>query len=613
MSDIAALAPSTPLSSDDHEILDSLDTTDAATVPAGPSFEDLMLPKPLLDAVTALGFTTPSAIQEQAIPALLGGRDITGVAQTGTGKTAAFGLPLLAAIDPAVKRVQALVLTPTRELAIQVSEAITTFADRMPAITVVPIYGGASFLPQRAALKAGAQVVVGTPGRIIDHLERGTLSLDGLRFLVLDEADEMLRMGFAEDVDRILTDAPTDRQTALFSATMPPQIRAVASKHLSNPVDITVARQSSTVTSVRQTYAVLPFSQKVDALARVLATTDGDATIVFVRTKEACDLVGTELVARGVTAAAINGDVPQKERERIIDRLRTGKLDVLVATDVAARGLDVDRIDLVVNFDAPQEVEAYVHRIGRTGRAGRTGTALTFFTPREVGKLRAIERTTRAKMEEITLPTQDDVWAHRGDKVLRTVQTWGGAARLGTYRGAVDAFVAGTGVAIEDLAATLLALAAGDDGTWTPPTREERRTRPMREDDEMRGGNRPDRPRRRDAAPAGPRYRVNVGRRHGVRPAGIVGAITAEGGLAGSDLGRIDIYDDYSVVEIGGHISKNAWDRISRATVSGQPLQLKLERGDASHGPRSSGPGRGDSRPRRGSYDRGGDRYSRSR
>src|SRR6476659_2574835 len=373
------------------------DGFDADLAVAEPGFDDLGLPDELLRAVTGLGFRTPTAIQAEAIPALLGGGDITGVAQTGTGKTAAFGLPLLAAIDP-TPGVQALVLCPTRELAIQVAEAITSFASALPAITVVPVYGGTGFLPQRAALKAGAQVVVGTPGRIIDHLERGTLDLSGLRFLVLDEADEMLRMGFAEDVDRILSDAPNARRAALFSATMPPAIRSIAAKHMTDPIDIAVSRQSSTVDSVRQIYAVVPFRDKVDALTRFLQVTEGDAAIVFVRTKEACDQVGGDLIARGLSAAVMNGDVPQKEREKIIERLRDGRLDVLVATDVAARGLDVDRVDLVVNFDAPGEPESYVHRIGRTGRAGRSGTALTFFTPREMSRLRAIERATRGTL-----------------------------------------------------------------------------------------------------------------------------------------------------------------------------------------------------------------------
>ena len=588
--------------------------------PAAFGFADLNLPAALLRAVTTLGFTIPSEIQEQAIPPLLAGRDITGVAQTGTGKTAAFGLPLLATIDPSLPQVQALVLTPTRELAMQVAEAIGTFAEYMPKLTVVPVYGGSSFLPQKMALKNGAQVVVGTPGRIIDHLERGTLNLTGIRFLVLDEADEMLRMGFAEDVDRILRDAPKDRQTALFSATMPSAIRSVAQRHMNRPVDITVAKKAGNTVSIRQTYAVVPFREKVDALARILQVSQGDATIVFVRTKGACDEVGAELIGRGVSAAAINGDVPQKERERIIERLRTGKLDVLVATDVAARGLDVDRIDLVVNFDAPGEPESYTHRIGRTGRAGRSGEALTFFTPREMSRLRLIERATKQTLQQITPPTPADVAKHKAAKVLDDAAARLSVGRLDHYRQAVATFLSQQDLTAADLAATLLALAAGDDGVVadkqstasfaTERPENGRRSegsfgresgyRGQREDYARGEGtraetNRPDRPRKREAVPAGPRYRVAVGHAHGVRPAGIVGAITAEGGLTGRDLGRIDIFDTYSLVEIGGHISPAAFGRISNAKVSGQSLKIQLDTaahtGGASTGPRRSGPG----------------------
>ncbi|SDP21582.1 ATP-dependent RNA helicase DeaD [Nakamurella panacisegetis] len=594
-------------------LVDNLDEYEEEVPAFG--FDALNLPDSLIRAVTKLGFTTPSEIQEQAIPALLAGRDITGVAQTGTGKTAAFGLPLLAAIDPALRQVQALVLTPTRELAMQVAEAIGSFAEFMPRVTVVPVYGGSSFLPQKAALKNGAQVVVGTPGRIIDHLERGTLDLTGIRYMVLDEADEMLRMGFAEDVDRILQDAPKDRQTALFSATMPSAIRNVANRHMNSPVDITVAKKAGNTVSIRQTYAVVPFREKVDALARILQVSEGDATIVFVRTKGACDEVGAELIARGVSAAAINGDVPQKERERIIERLRSGKLDVLVATDVAARGLDVDRIDLVVNFDAPGEVESYTHRIGRTGRAGRTGEALTFFTPREMSRLRLIERYTRTTLEQVTPPSQADVAAHKATKVLEQATARLAIGRLEHYRQAVATYLAQEDLTAAELAATLLALAAGDDGVVAPkqsqasfaadrPERggeySARRGEFGREDRFSRDGdraatNRPDRPRKPNATPAGPRYRVAVGHAHGVRPAGIVGAITAEGGLAGRDLGRIDIFDTYSLVEIGGHISPAAFGRISAAKVSGQSLKIQLDTsphtGGASSGPRRSGPG----------------------
>ena len=580
--------------------LESADADNDST----PRFADLDLPKQLLRAAADLGFDIPTAIQAAAIPALLDGRDITGVAQTGTGKTAAFGMPLLASIN-GNRGVQALVLTPTRELAVQVAEAIGSFAAHLPAITVVPIYGGASFLPQRAALKAGAQVVVGTPGRIIDHLERGTLDLSGLKFLVLDEADEMLRMGFAEDVERILTDAPGERQTALFSATMPPAIRSIARKHLTDPVDIAVSRQSSTVDAVRQTYAIVPFREKVDALTRILQVSEGDATIVFVRTKDACDQVGADLIARGVSAAAMNGDVPQKERERIIERLRDGRLDVLVATDVAARGLDVERVDLVVNFDAPGEPESYVHRIGRTGRAGREGEALTFFTPREIGRLRAIERATRNKLEQITPPTAADVAAHKATRVLQQAVERLGGGSLAHYRQAVATFLAEQDLTAGELAATLLALAAGDDGK---PAEHVRTASFAPERDDSRSGGRYDNDRssaerggrRRD--PIGQRYRVAVGHSHGVRPGGIVGAITAEGGLNGKDLGRIDIYDTFSTVEIAGQLSPAAFGRISAAKVSGQSLRIELDSGDydgrrpgaprGSHGPRRSGPGR---------------------
>ncbi len=628
MSSSAALASSndssesinTPDALNDEFAPDSGDTAGVETilidaddidVDTTPRFTDLDLPSQLLRAAADLGFDIPTAIQAAAIPALLAGRDITGVAQTGTGKTAAFGMPLLASISGA-RGVQALVLTPTRELAVQVAEAIATFAAHLPAITVVPIYGGASFLPQRAALKAGAQVVVGTPGRIIDHLERGTLDLSGLKFLVLDEADEMLRMGFAEDVERILTDAPGERQTALFSATMPPAIRSIARKHLNDPIDIAVSRQSSTVDAVRQTYAIVPFRDKVDALTRILQVSDGDATIVFVRTKDACDQVGADLIARGVSAAAMNGDVPQKERERIIERLRDGRLDVLVATDVAARGLDVERVDLVVNFDAPGEPESYVHRIGRTGRAGRAGNALTFFTPREIGRLRAIERATRNTLEQITPPSATDVAAHKATKVLAQAVERLAGGPLDHYRKAVAVFLAEQDLSAHELAATLLALAAGDDGKRA----EHVRTASFApERAESRSGGRfdsdrsaPERSgRRRD--PIGPRYRVAVGHTHGVRPGGIVGAITAEGGLNGKDLGRIDIYDTFSTVEIAGQLSPAAFGRISAAKVSGQSLRLELDSGEydgrragvprsASHGPRRSGPGRdGEHRP----------------
>lgn len=574
------------------------------------TFAELGMPEPLNQAIADLGFTIPSPIQAQAIPALLAGRDITGVAQTGTGKTAAFGLPMLAALDANLRETQAIVLTPTRELAMQVAEAIETFAKHLPGMEIVAVYGGAPFVPQQRALGRGAQVVVGTPGRVIDHMERGTLKMDGIRFLVLDEADEMLRMGFAEEVEKVFTAAPTERQVALFSATMPAPIRRVAQAHLRQPVEIAVSRQSSTVSAVKQTFAVVPFRHKVGALTRVLATSDADAAIVFCRTRGAAEEVGSALIERGISAATISGDVAQKEREKIVERLRSGALDVLVATDVAARGLDVDRIGLVVNFDLPGEPEAYVHRIGRTGRAGRTGVALSFVTPAERGRLRGIERTTRVTLEEIEIPTPADVSAHKSASTLAQVSERVGAGRLSLYRGQIEALLATDELDPLDLAAALLALSVGDDG---PKARAEQlaaeaerdeakrlaeraktrtsdrgESRGRYEDRGERGGDRGGD--RRGAI--GTRYRLAVGFTHGAQPSGIVGALTNEGGLNGKDLGKIDIFPSFSLVDIAAPMDSQTLDRISRARVAGKPLRIAVDQGPAPRRDSAERPGR---------------------
>ncbi|GAA2723486.1 DEAD/DEAH box helicase [Cellulomonas aerilata] len=577
-------------------------STEAAVVEApGVVFADLGLPAALERAVADLGFTVPSAIQAEAIPALLSGRDITGVAQTGTGKTAAFGLPLLAALRPDVHQVQALVLTPTRELAMQVAEAIETFAKHLPGVEVVAVYGGSPFLPQQRALARGAQIVVGTPGRVIDHLERRTLRLDDINFLVLDEADEMLRMGFAEDVEKIFGAAPVERQVALFSATMPPAIRRVASQHLRNPVEVATSRQSSTVTGVKQTYAVVPYRHKAGALARVLAVSDADAAIVFVRTRGAAEEVGSALIERGISAAYISGDVAQGEREKIVDRLRTGAVDVLVATDVAARGLDVERIGLVVNFDAPSEPETYVHRIGRTGRAGRTGEALTFVTPAEQHRLRQIERTTRTPLEEMRIPSPADVSAHRIQKLLGKVPARVGAGRLELYREAVAVTLAQQpDLDIEDLVAAVAALAVGDEGPGARPSEgddlDDALNRARVGAKRAERSDRPDRPENRNGPRGGARrtengtmYRVAVGHKDGAQPGAIVGALTNEGGLTGKDLGKIDIFPSFSLVEIATELTPEAFDRIGRARVAGRPLRIRLDEGP---GPRHTGASR---------------------
>ena len=583
------------------------------------TFADLGLPADLLRAVTDMGYVTPTDIQREAIPVLLAGRDVVGVAQTGTGKTAAFGLPLLDAVDAREPVVQALVLAPTRELALQSADAIADMAHRSRGLDVVAVYGGAPYGPQIGALRDGAQVVVGTPGRIIDLIDKGALVLDDVAYFVLDEADEMLRMGFAEDVETIAASLPEERRTSLFSATMPPAIQRVARQHLNDPVRIEVSPQASTVDTVHQTYAVVPFRHKIGAVARVLAVTDAEAALVFVRTKSTAEDVAIELAGRGIQAAAISGDVPQRERERLVERLRTGTLDVLVATDVAARGLDVDRIGLVVNFDVPREAEAYVHRIGRTGRAGRHGEAVTFLTPKEKRKLRQIERLTGTRLEEITLPSPADVSSHRAGKLLERAAARHERGRLAMYTELVSAKAAELGIDETALAATLLALAVGDEGprrreggegSEERGRREDRpRSRGRREenldaegdfvsasfeggrDREDRGGRRRDRFEGKPGASRGGRrheegtgtvYRVEVGRRDHVQPGAIVGALANEGGIAGSDIGRIDILQSFSLVEIHTPLSPEQLKTMGRATFSGRELRIRLDEGPGS-------------------------------
>ncbi len=556
-----------------------VETVDA-DAPPQVTFEDLGLPREILEAVHDLGFIHPSPIQEKAIPALLNGRSVLGVAQTGTGKTAAFGLPLLAEIDGSSRATQGLVLAPTRELAMQVAEAIQSFATKLHGVKVVSVYGGAPYGPQERALERGAHVVVGTPGRIIDHLKRGNIRLENLATLVLDEADEMLRMGFAEDVDEILGYAPKEKRMALFSATMPAAIKRVAQEHMPDAVSVAVARQATTVTSVDQKFAVVPFRHKTGALTRIVETTEADATIVFVRTRSAAEEVGSALIAKGIVAATISGDVAQKERERIVERLREGSLDVLVATDVAARGLDVERIGLVVNFDIPGEPEAYVHRIGRTGRAGRTGQAITFVAPHEKRKLSNIERTTRQTIAEIQVPSPLDVSRHKMKQILTQVPDRLEKGRLNLYFELINEFLSENNVSPEQLAAVLAAMTVGDDG-------------PKRDEDDFtgatfrdqggrdRGGDRTDRgdrsPRRK--SPGFTTYRVSVGKNHGARPQAIVGAIAGEGGLQGKDVGKIDIFPSFSLVELRDGVRDDSLGRIGKARVAGQALRIQVDQG----------------------------------
>ena len=442
------------------------------------TFADLQIHPSVLQAIADVGYESPSAIQAATIPALMGGSDVVGLAQTGTGKTAAFAVPILSKIDTASKATQALVLAPTRELALQVAEAFSRYGTHLPKINVLPIYGGSSYSVQLAGLKRGAQVVVGTPGRVIDHLERGTLDLSRVDYLVLDEADEMLTMGFAEEVERILAETPEYKQVALFSATMPPAIRKLSNKYLHDPVEVKVEAKTATAENISQRYIQVEGRRKMDALTRVLEVEPFEAMIVFVRTKQATEEVAEKLRARGFSASAINGDIPQAVRERTIAALKEGGakgIDILVATDVAARGLDVERISHVVNYDIPHDNESYVHRIGRTGRAGRSGNALLFVSPRERHLLKSIEKATRQKLTEAQLPSVDDVNAQRVAKFADSITDSLGSAGLELFRRLVENYERDHDVPMADIAAALaLQSRNGEDFLMSEPPPERR-------------------------------------------------------------------------------------------------------------------------------------------
>jgi ATP-dependent RNA helicase DeaD len=548
------------------------------------TFADLDIDERVLRALADVGYETPSPIQAATIPALMAGRHVVGLAQTGTGKTAAFAVPILSRIDVNQKAPQALILAPTRELALQVSEAIGKYAKYLPGLNVLPIYGGSSYGVQLSGLRRGAHVVVGTPGRVIDHLEKKTLDLTELRFLVLDEADEMLNMGFAEDVETILKDTPADKQVALFSATMPSQIRRIAKRYLTDAAEITVKTKTVTAANTRQRYLQVANAQKMDALTRVLEVEPFEAMIVFVRTKQATEELAERLRARGFSAAAINGDLVQAQRERTIAQLRSGALDILVATDVAARGLDVERISHVLNYDIPTDTESYIHRIGRTGRAGRTGEALLFMTHRERHLLSAIERATRQPLTEMALPTVEDVNSTRVAKFADSITANLASPQVGFFRGLVEDYVREHDVPLADVAAALAVLSQdGESFLMAPEIPVPRRKNEF-------GPGPGDRDRDRPAVRvAGQRraksegrlatYRIRVGKRHKVQPGAIVGAIANEGGLSRQDFGHIDIKVDHSLVELPADLSRGTLDALSRTRISGQLIELTREDG----------------------------------
>lgn len=598
------------------------------------SFRDLSLAEPVMAVLNDVGYEQPSPIQAQTIPHILAGVDVVGQAQTGTGKTAAFALPILSKLDIDSREPQALVLVPTRELAIQVAEAFQRYATHLKGFHVMPIYGGQSYTPQLQSLRRGVHVVVGTPGRVMDHLKRGTLKLNAVRYFVLDEADEMLRMGFIDDVEWILGQAPQSRQIALFSATMPAEVRRIAQNHLRKPAEVTIRSKTSTASSIRQRFWMVSGMHKLDALTRILEAETFDAMIVFARTKQATTELAERLEARGFAVEALNGDIPQNLRERTIARLKAGQIDIIVATDVAARGLDVDRVSHVVNFDVPYDPESYVHRIGRTGRAGRSGEAILFIAPRERNMLRVIERATRQPITQMELPTVEDVNEQRVNRFNQRITDALAAGEADAYRGLIERYEQAHNVPAVEIAAALASMAQGktpllldsprgrskDDSAPAPRESKSRDAKPRdvkagerkpaeRESEGAEPSARAARPRsepresdrpssKREWSPEAPRrefeprghkdrkrrdedealqtYRVEVGEVHGVKPANIVGAIANEAGLDGRYIGRVVIRDDHSFVDLPGGMPKEIFRSLQKVRVAGQQLQISL-------------------------------------
>ena len=549
-------------------------------------FADLGLSAPVLEALAAVGYESPSPIQAATIPVLLTGRDMVGQAQTGTGKTAAFALPVLSRIEVRRGPPQCLVLVPTRELAIQVSEAFQRYAAAIPGFHVLPLYGGQSYAPQFASLKRGAQVVVGTPGRVMDHLKRGTLDLGTVRTIVLDEADEMLQMGFVDDIDWILEQSAPERQVVLFSATMPAPILRIAQKHLRDPEEVTIRGRTSTATNIRQRYWVVSGVHKLDALTRILEAEPFDAMLVFARTKQSTVELAERLEARGFAAAALNGDMQQKDRERTIARLKGGQLDILVATDVAARGLDVERIGHVVNYDVPYDTESYVHRIGRTGRAGRAGEAILFITPRERNMLRYIERATRQPIEPMNLPTIADVNEQRVARFRDRISAALASGEAESFRDLIEEYEREHDVPAIEIAAALASLLQGgsplllkDKGQGGEPGGSADEARAPRPDGIEVGERGDERPRR--SAPEGrlrdedtETYRIEVGYVHGVKPGNIVGAIANVAGLEGRQIGHVDIREDHTYVGLPAGMPEAVLRELQKTRVAGQLLRM---------------------------------------
>ena len=565
-------------------------TAPASDAPA--SFSSLGLSPPVLAALADVGYESPSPIQAATIPIVLAGRDLLGQAQTGTGKTAAFALPILSMIDAGRREPQALVMVPTRELAIQVAEAFQKYAAHIPGFHVLPIYGGQSYTPQLNALRRGTHVIVGTPGRIMDHLERGTLSFETIRQVVLDEADEMLQMGFVDAIDTILGKVPAERQVVLYSATMAAPIRRIAQRQMRSPEEVTIRSSTTTAANIRQRYWLVAGMHKLDALTRILEVEAFDAMLVFARTKQATVELAEKLEARGFSAAALNGDIQPSQRERTVAALKSGQIDILVATDVAARGLDVDRISHVVNVDVPYDSESYIHRIGRTGRAGRSGEAILFIAPRERNMLRTIERATRQPIELMSPPTVQDVNKRRVAKFKERL-----AAALATpghdeFRPIVEEFVNETGADLVDVAAALAQLAQGEGSLVLKrksggASEFESAPAPAEPAHGHAHGHAPhsrshaagvdlDPRKRRKPGFDEPQatYRLDVGRAHGVLPGHVVGAIAHEADLDGKQINGVDIREEHTFVRLPADLSPKIIAKLRRIKLRGRPLEI---------------------------------------
>ena len=564
--------------------------TSEAVVP----FSELELSVPILKALNDVGYETPSPIQAETIPLLLEGRDVLGQAQTGTGKTAAFALPVLSAIDIKQKDPQVLVLAPTRELAIQVAEAFQKYANHIKGFHVLPVYGGQDYSGQIRALKRGVHVVVGTPGRVMDHMRKRTLKLDNLKTLVLDEADEMLRMGFIDDVEWILEQTPDTRQIALFSATMPQQVRRIATAHLNNPAQVTIKATKASAKLIRQRFWPVSGMHKLDALTRILEAENFDGMIIFVRTRIATVELADKLSARGFAATALNGDIAQKQRERTVDQLKKGKLDILVATDVAARGLDVDRVSHVVNYDIPHDTEAYIHRIGRTGRAGREGDAILFVAPRERRMLNAIERATQKKIESMELPSTELINDKRVETFKQAISDTLATEDLGLFTHLIEQYQQEHNVPALEIASALARLVQGDTPLLLQhkpipkhdhfakkeSRREERKPRRSREGGEGKErGDRAARPPRKVGPPdkGMERFRIQVGHNHKVMPGNIVGAIANEAGIDSENIGRITIFDNHSLIDLPENMPHEIFKDLKKVWVSGQTLNISRD------------------------------------